>query len=70
MALCLATSLLEKKKGFDPKDKMGNYCDWWKVRFLSAATVDVSISTTQQLSLRTYGPIRRRDSLKRSLARF
>jgi len=28
MALCLATSLLEK--GFDPWDQMERYCDWWK----------------------------------------
>ena len=30
MALCLATSLIEKH-GFDPKDQMDRYCRWRKV---------------------------------------
>jgi len=35
MALCLATSLVEKN-GFDPKDQMDRYCRWWKEGYLSS----------------------------------
>jgi len=35
MALCLATSLVEKN-GFDPKDQMDRYCRWWKDGYLSS----------------------------------
>ena len=35
MALCLATSLVEKN-GFDPKDQMDRYCHWWKEGYLSS----------------------------------
>ncbi|NEO28952.1 MAG: ADP-ribosylglycohydrolase family protein [Symploca sp. SIO3C6] len=35
MALCLATSLLEVN-GFDPKDQMNRYCNWWKNGYMSS----------------------------------
>jgi ADP-ribosyl-[dinitrogen reductase] hydrolase len=35
MALCLATSLIEKN-GFDPKDQMDRHCRWWKEGYLSS----------------------------------
>jgi len=35
MALCLATSLVEKN-GFNPKDQMDRYRRWWKEGYLSS----------------------------------
>jgi ADP-ribosyl-[dinitrogen reductase] hydrolase len=35
MALCLATSLVEKN-GFDPKDQMDRYCRWQEEGYLSS----------------------------------
>ena len=35
MALCLATSLVEKN-GFDPKDQMERYCRWYEQGYLSS----------------------------------
>ncbi len=35
MALCLATSLIERD-GFDPTDQMNRYCNWWDFGYLSS----------------------------------
>jgi len=51
MALCLATSLLEKN-GFDPKDQMDHYCRWWKEGYLSSngRCFDIGNATADALS--------------------
>ena len=54
MALCLATSLLEKN-GFDPKDQMDRYCRWWKEGYLSSNGTCFDIGTTVSAALRRYG---------------
>lgn len=51
MALCLAESLIEKK-GFDPKDQMERYVQWWKEGHLSCtgACFDIGNATRAALS--------------------
>jgi ADP-ribosyl-[dinitrogen reductase] hydrolase len=53
MALCLATSLLEKN-GFDPKDQMDRYCRWWKEGYLSSNGRCFDIGGTVSDALRRY----------------
>ena len=53
MALCLATSLLEKN-GFDPKDQMERYCRWWKEGYLSSNGSCFDIGGTVSAALRLY----------------
>jgi len=53
MALCLATSLLEKN-GFDPKDEMDRYCRWWKEGYLSSNGRCFDIGATVSAALRQY----------------
>ena len=54
MALCLATSLLEKN-GFDPKDQMDRYCRWWKEGYLSSNGRCFDIGNTVSAALALYG---------------
>ena len=42
MALCLGASLLEK--GFDPKDQMNRYCNWYRWGYMSSTGRCVSTS--------------------------
>ncbi|HXG51498.1 MAG TPA: ADP-ribosylglycohydrolase family protein [candidate division Zixibacteria bacterium] len=53
MALCLATSLVEKN-GFDPKDQMDRYCRWWKEGYLSSNGRCFDIGNTVAAALRRY----------------
>jgi ADP-ribosyl-[dinitrogen reductase] hydrolase len=53
MALCLATSLIEKH-GFDPKDQMDRYCRWRKEGYLSSTGRCFDIGNTTQAALRKY----------------
>jgi ADP-ribosyl-[dinitrogen reductase] hydrolase len=53
MALCLATSLLEKN-GFDPKDQMDRYCRWWKEGYLSSNGRCFDIGNTVGEALNRY----------------
>jgi ADP-ribosylglycohydrolase len=53
MALCLATSLIEKT-GFDPKDQMDRYCRWWKEGYLSSNGVCFDIGNTVAMALQQY----------------
>ncbi len=50
MALCLAESLLYCK-GFDAKDQMSRYCNWWQWGYLSSTDecFDIGITTCQAL---------------------
>ena len=54
MALCLATSLMEKN-GFDPKDQMDRYCRWWKEGYLSSNGRCFDIGNATADALRRYG---------------
>ena len=60
MALCLATSLVEKN-GFDPKDQMDRYCRWWKEGYLSSNgrcfDIGGTVSAALSLYLKTSDPI-------------
>ncbi len=51
MALCLATSLIERA-GFDPRDQMERYCRWWKTGYLSSTgrCFDIGGATSAALS--------------------
>lgn len=53
MALCLATSLLEKK-GFDPKDQMNRYCNWYEHGYLSSTDRCFDIGVTVRNALQRY----------------
>jgi ADP-ribosylglycohydrolase len=53
MALCLATSLVEKN-GFDPKDQMERYCRWWKEGYLSSNGLCFDIGNTVGAALNRY----------------
>jgi ADP-ribosylglycohydrolase len=53
MALCLATSLLEKN-GFDLKDQIDRYCRWWKEGYLSSNGTCFDIGNTVAEALRRY----------------
>jgi ADP-ribosylglycohydrolase len=53
MALCLATSLVEKN-GFDPKDQMDRYCQWWKTGYLSSNGRCFDIGNTVATDLGRY----------------
>jgi ADP-ribosyl-[dinitrogen reductase] hydrolase len=53
MALCLATSLVQKN-GFDPKDQMDRYCRWWKEGYLSSNDRCFDIGGTVSAALRRY----------------
>jgi ADP-ribosyl-[dinitrogen reductase] hydrolase len=53
MALCLATSLVEKN-GFDPKDQMDRYCRWQEEGYLSSNGRCFDIGNTVSAALRRY----------------
>ena len=53
MALCLATSLVEKN-GFDPQDQMDRYCRWWKEGYLSSNGKCLDIGNAVSDALRRY----------------
>ena len=53
MALCLATSLVERG-GFDPVDQMSRYCQWADHGYLSSTRTCFDIGTTVVRSLRRY----------------
>jgi ADP-ribosyl-[dinitrogen reductase] hydrolase len=53
MALCLATSLIEKG-GFDPADQMDRYCQWWKQGYFSSTGSCFDIGTTTASALQRY----------------
>ena len=53
MALCLATSLVERS-GFDPVDQMRRYCQWADHGYLSSTGTCFDIGTTVIRSLRRY----------------
>jgi len=53
MALCLATSLLERG-GFDPEDQMNRYCDWSESGYLSSTGECFDIGNTVSAALARY----------------
>lgn len=53
MALCLAESLLSKD-GFDAKDQMGRYLNWWKWGYLSSTGLCFDIGNTVRAALSRY----------------
>ncbi len=53
MALCLGTSLLHVG-GFDAKDQMNRYCDWWDHGYLSSNGQCFDIGNTVSQALRRY----------------
>ena len=53
MALCLATSLVEAK-GFDARDQMDRYLDWFKNGYLSSNGSCFDIGNTTRAALRSY----------------
>jgi ADP-ribosyl-[dinitrogen reductase] hydrolase len=50
MALCLTESLLER--GFDPRDQMARYVNWWKWGYLSSTgeCFDIGVTTRSALA--------------------
>lgn len=57
MALCLASSLIEKK-GFDPADQMDRYWNWYKKGFMSSTGVCFDIGNTVRYALDRYNRTR------------
>src|SRR5215470_4921730 len=53
MALCLATSLVERN-AFDPIDQMNRYCNWWEFGYLSSNGACFDIGNTVSAALRRY----------------
>ncbi|MCC6354990.1 MAG: ADP-ribosylglycohydrolase family protein [Verrucomicrobiae bacterium] len=53
MALCLATSLVEKG-GFDARDQMERYCRWWREGYLSSTGACFDIGSTVRSALRRF----------------
>lgn len=53
MALCLGESLLNKQ-GFDVRDQMGRYLNWWKWGYLSSTGHCFDIGMTVRDALRRY----------------
>jgi ADP-ribosyl-[dinitrogen reductase] hydrolase len=50
MALCLATSLIERK-GFDPIDQLERYVRWWRKGYLSSTGICFDIGSTVRSAL-------------------
>ena len=50
MALCLATSLLERR-GFDARDQMERYLAWWRQGYLSSTGTWFDIGNTTRAAL-------------------
>ena len=53
MALCLATSLIERR-GFDPDDQMQRYVHWWREGYLSSTGACFDIGNATVTALRRY----------------
>ena len=53
MALCLAESLLTKR-GFDARDQMGRYLNWWRWGYLSSTGACFDIGATVRRALEAY----------------
>ena len=53
MALCLATSLVEKQ-GFDPADQMQRYVNWYRDGYLSSTGTCFDIGNTVSAALRRF----------------
>lgn len=53
MALCLATSLVERR-GFDPADQMARYVRWWREGYLSSTGTCFDIGSTTGAALARY----------------
>jgi ADP-ribosyl-[dinitrogen reductase] hydrolase len=53
MALCLSESLLYRK-GFDPKDQMNRFCNWWRHGYLSSTGECFDIGNATQTALGRY----------------
>lgn len=53
MALCLAESLLERG-GFDAKDQMGRYLNWWRWGYLSSTGECFDIGSTVRAALLSF----------------
>ena len=53
MALCLATSLIEKN-GFDATDQMDRYCNWYEHGYLSSTGKCFDIGSTTRAALQRY----------------
>jgi ADP-ribosyl-[dinitrogen reductase] hydrolase len=53
MALCLASSLVEKRD-FDPVDQMDRYCRWWKEGYMRCTGSCFDIGGTTAAALRRY----------------
>jgi ADP-ribosyl-[dinitrogen reductase] hydrolase len=53
MALCLGESLLAQG-GFDPKDQMGRYLNWWKWGYLSSTGSCFDIGMTVRAALERF----------------
>jgi len=53
MALCLAESLVEKK-GFDPRDQMQRYLDWYENGYLSSTGRCFDIGNTTRQAINRY----------------
>jgi ADP-ribosyl-[dinitrogen reductase] hydrolase len=50
MALCLATSLIERR-GFDPIDQLERYVRWWREGYLSSTGACFDIGSTVRSAL-------------------
>ena len=53
MALCLATSLIQCQ-GFDARDQMNRYCDWWDSGYMSSNGRCFDIGNTVSAALQRY----------------
>ncbi|WP_457329273.1 ADP-ribosylglycohydrolase family protein [Rhizobacter sp. P5_C2] len=60
MALCLATSLVERR-GFDAEDQMNRYVNWWHHGYLSSTgacfDIGITVSAALQRYLQTRNPL-------------
>src|SRR5512136_1692428 len=57
MALCLATSLIERR-GFDPIDQLERYVRWWREGYLSSTGSCFDIGGTVRSALARFGHTR------------
>ena len=53
MALCLAESLI-RNHGFDAKDQISRYCNWWKHGYLSSTGICFDIGITVSSALEKF----------------
>lgn len=53
MALCLGHSLVAKQ-GFDARDQMNRYCNWWQHGYLSSTGTCFDIGNTVRYALQRY----------------